>query len=477
VFDAVTEAVHDTSNAPKLFFVDGPGGTGKTYLFNALLTSTRRSGDIALAVASSGTAALLLDGGRTAHSRFNIPLQVDQHSICRITPRSSTAQLIRMAKLIVWDEASMISRHVFDTVSRSFQDIMKMVDPELEQVPFGGKLIVFGGDFRQVLPVLPRGTRAQIVDQCMNRSVFWRHVRTLRLAINMRVQHAQGSSQSADELQQFADYLLRIGDGREPTVDPSMVRLPTDMVLRSTNQADLISAVYGDLLSGDRSPAFLVSRAILTPKNVDITALNEKVLQQFPGEMREFKSADTMAAEEDQIEYPTEFLNSINRSSLPPHSLCLKVGCPIMLLRNINPANGLCNGTRLICRSFQQYVIEAEIATGVNVGNRVFIPHIAITSDASMNSIEFKRTQFPVRLAFAMTINKARGQTFDSIGLYLPVSVFTQWQLYVAMSRVRTPSAIKILVSGRDSNAASNDTDVYTANIVYSEVLQQEVTL
>jgi len=256
----------------------------------------------------------------------------------------------------------------------------------------------------------------------------------------MRVQHVQGSNQSADELQQYADYLLRIGDGRGPTVDPSMVRLPTDMVLRSTNQADLISAVYGDLRSGHQSLAFLVSRAILTPKNVDMTALNEKVLQQFPGEMREFKSADTMAAEEDQIMYPTEFLNSINPSSLPPHCLCLKVGCPIMLLRNINPANGLCNGTRLICRSFQQYVIEAEIATGVNVGNHVFIPRIALTNDATMNSIEFKRTQFPVRLAFAMTINKAQEQTFDRIGLYLPVSVFT----HGAALRCHVPSVYAI---------------------------------
>lgn len=143
-----------------------------------------------------------------------------------------------------------------------------------------------------------------------------------------------------------------------------------------------------------------------------------------------------------------------------------------MLLRNVNPVNGLCNGTRLICCSFQQNVIEAQIATGVNVRS-VFIPRIALTNDASMNSIEFKWTQFPVRLAFAMTINKVQRHVFDSIGLYLPLSVFTQGQLYVAMSRVRTPYGIKILSDERDSNTATNDTDVYFANNIYCEVLRQ----
>jgi ATP-dependent DNA helicase PIF1 len=128
---------------------------------------------------------------------------------------------------------------------------------------------------------------------------------------------------------------------------------------------------------------------------------------------------------------------------------------------------------RLIYRSFQQYVHESEITTGVNVGNRVFIPRIALTNDASMNSIEFERKQFLVRLPFTMTINRAQGQTFDSVDLYLLVSVFTHGQLYVAMSRVRTPSGIEILAGGYDSNAAAYDIDVYTVNIVHSEFLRQ----
>lgn len=83
----------------------------------------------------------------------------------------------------------------------------------------------FSDDFRQVLPVVPNGTRPQIVVQCVNRSSSWSHARTLRLTINMRVRHHQSQGQYATELQQFADYLLRTGDGREPTTDESSIRI------------------------------------------------------------------------------------------------------------------------------------------------------------------------------------------------------------------------------------------------------------
>lgn len=149
IYDAIFQSLRSPGNMSKVFFVDGPGGTGKTHLFNSILDTVRRAGDVAIAVAISGTASVLLHGGRTAHSTFIIPLKVDGNTYC-ITPRSPTARLLKMAKLIIWDEASMISRHVIETVNRSLQDLMKNVNEELETVPFGGKVVVFGGDFRQV---------------------------------------------------------------------------------------------------------------------------------------------------------------------------------------------------------------------------------------------------------------------------------------------------------------------------------------
>ncbi|KAG2215865.1 hypothetical protein INT45_004468 [Circinella minor] len=122
-----------------------------------------------------------------------------------------------------------------------------------------------------------------------------------------------------------------------------------------------------------------------------------------------------------------------------------------MLVRNLNTSQGLCNRTRLICISFRRNVIEAQIATGTHIGEIVLLPRITITSKKSECPIEFQCTQFPIRLAFSMTINKAQGQTFDTIGLYLRNPVFTHGLLYVAFLRVKTPNSIFITLGRNES--------------------------
>jgi len=96
-FTTIYEACNNDERRNTIYFVDGPGGTGKTYVFNALLDAVRRNGDIAIAVASSGTAALLLRGGRTAHSTFKIPIKIEQHSQCNFNHGSAVARLIQSA--------------------------------------------------------------------------------------------------------------------------------------------------------------------------------------------------------------------------------------------------------------------------------------------------------------------------------------------------------------------------------------------
>jgi ATP-dependent DNA helicase PIF1 len=155
---------------------------------------------------------------------------------------------------------------------------------------------------------------------------------------------------------------------------------------------------------------------------------------------------------------------------LPPHLLKLKVGCPIILLHNIVLANGLCNGTRLICRSFQRNVIDAEIAVGEHAGKRIFLPRIPLCpSDDDMFPFKMKRKQFSIRLSFAMTINKAQGQTIPHVGVYLPESVFLHGQLYVALSRGTSRANTKVLVK---PVGGIRQNGVYTSNVVYQEVLE-----
>jgi ATP-dependent DNA helicase PIF1 len=107
--------------------------------------------------------------------------------------------------------------------------------------------------------------------------------------------------------------------------------------------------------------------------------------------------------------YPLDFLNSITPNGLPPHELKVKKDCPVILLCNLDPHNGLCNDTRLVIRGFQNNTIDVEIVNGQHAGSRVFIPRIPMSPSEDLSlAFKFKRKQFPIRLSFAMTINKGQ---------------------------------------------------------------------
>jgi ATP-dependent DNA helicase PIF1 len=150
----------------------------------------------------------------------------------------------------------------------------------------------------------------------------------------------------------------------------------------------------------------------------------------------------------------------------PSHT---QVGCPIILLRNLSPRQGLANGTRLIVVELGRHVIKAKIMTGSDdhIGKVVFIPRIPMIPSDPQLPIVFKRLQFPIRPAFAMSINKAQGQTFSTVGVFLPQSCFTHGQLYVAMSRVGEAKGVRIMVLNiKEGEEASTD------NVVYNEIFR-----
>jgi ATP-dependent DNA helicase PIF1 len=130
---------------------------------------------------------LLLSGGRTAHSRFHIPLNVVEDSFCYINPNSDLALLLKQTSLIIWDEAPMVHKHGFEAWDRSLKDIMTTLNGTASNLPFGGKVIVFGGDFRQILPVVPNGSRQQIVNSSLSSSYIWRMCKVLKLSKNLRL--------------------------------------------------------------------------------------------------------------------------------------------------------------------------------------------------------------------------------------------------------------------------------------------------
>ena len=203
------------------------------------------------------------------------------------------------------------------------------------------------------------------------------------------------------------------------------------------------------------SHKWLSERAILAPKNVRVDSLNEDLLAKIPGRERTYHSLDFPIKSHDATKYPVEVLNKINFPGVPPHKLVLKEGAPIILMRNIDPPV-LVNGTRMVVKKLGDHYIDATIIVGANAGEDVFIPRIPFIPDNF--PIEMKRTQFPVRLSFSMSINKSQGQTFKMVGLYLDEPCFSHGQLYVGCSRVGSDSRLKILCP-----------DSKTKNVVYKE--------
>ncbi|CAN1726039.1 ATP-dependent DNA helicase PIF1 [Linum perenne] len=358
------------SDSGKLFFLYGHGGSGKTYLYNCVVAKVRSEGKIALVVASSGIAATLLPGGVTAHSRFKIPINIDHSSTCVIKKGTSLAHLIQQATLIVWDEAPMVNRLSFEAVDRTLCDIMNTTSEGPCYKPFGGKIVILGGDFRQTLPVITHGRREDSLGASLTRSYLWNHCILLRLHSNMRINDSSiNTSQSFDDLS-FPDWVLAIG-------------------------------VYSNLQASYQNVAYIRSRAIITPINKVVTTINDYVL------------------------------------------------------------------ARILLTHLATNVVRGLIIGGTFECSVAVIPRIILDITDPNWPFTLRRKQFPLRLCYAMTINKSQGQTLDKVGLYLPTPVFSHGQLYVAVSRVRSADGLHIYIEN-PNNLPIN----VTRNIVFDEVFE-----
>ncbi|CAB3244804.1 unnamed protein product [Arctia plantaginis] len=447
IYDRIMLAV--AAEQGGFFFLDAPGGTGKTFLISLILAKIRSQQKIALAVASSGIAATLLDGGRTAHSTFKLPLDVHNKpdAICNIKKNSGIAAVLRKSSIIIWDECTMAHKYSLEALNRTMQDLNS------NNKLFGGAILLLSGDFRQTLPVIPRSTFADEINACLKQSFLWRSVEILRLTINMRVQ-----LQNDPSAQIFSEQLLDIGNGKiELQPNTQCIKLPDNFCTVVQDKNELIQSIFPDIQNNYLNHEWLSQRAILAAKNVDVDEINFQIQQLLPGDLMSFKSIDTVVDENESVNFPIEFLNSLDIPGMPPHNLRLKIGSPIILLRNLNPPQ-LCNGTRLVIKKITGNILETTILAGKFKGKVVLLPRIPmIPSDST---IPFKRLQFPIRLAFAMSINKSQGQTMSICGLDLENPCFSHGQLYVACSRVGKPSNLFVLAKDR-----------LTKNIVHRLVL------
>ena len=312
-----------------IFFLNGPGGTRKTYLYHTLCHKLRSEGKIVLCVASSGIAALLLPGGRTAHSTFHIPIDtLNAESLCNISKQDQRAELLRAVNLIIWDEALMQSRFTHKALDCTMRDLC-----DNEDEPFGGKTVIFGGNFHQTLPVVPGGSQEDVIFQCLPCSYLWHSLQVLTLRVNMCLLNGSLSSTSLQEEHAFAEWLLAVGHGEGIVNDGT---IPFNSRMRVDTPEALITSIYPHIKEATPPPQYFLDRVILAPRNTDVDHINDSVLAKLPGDEIVLYSADSIKNEPGADNYqnalPVESLRTLQVSGFPPGKLHLKKGCPLILL-------------------------------------------------------------------------------------------------------------------------------------------------
>ncbi|XP_058783015.1 uncharacterized protein LOC131657660 [Vicia villosa] len=252
------------------------------------------------------------------------------------------------------------------------------------------------------------------------------------------------------EIADFSKWLFQIGEGKlsEPNDGFADIQVPPELLITDYTDpiVSIVNSTYPDFIENYQSNDYLkrVTKDYYSSNTIDRS------------EIHDTNVIDILTP---------EFLSSLTTSGLPNHLIRLKVGTPVMLMRNIDQPEGLCNGTRVMITKMGNHVIEAKIMAGKCCGTLVYIPRMDMSPSQSPWPFKLKRRQFPIIVSYAMAINKSQGQSLDTVGLYLPRDVFTHGQIYVALSRVTTKQGINILVYDEIGMLKST-----TTNVVYKEV-------
>ena len=370
-----------------------------------------------------------------------------------------------------------------DCVDRLLRDLCQ------RDLPFGGKIMLLGGDFRQILPVMTETSAPEVVANTilnhytMRNGIFAKY----SLSENMRLKRDLRDSGNHRE------WLLQVGEGEVQAalqLHPLAIPLPRHLCMPAGQPVeDLVRWAYPDLaakviqaVSGDSpgaADAWFRERAILTPRNDEARRINEVVLNDLDAST-EFISVSLDRIKdpegEDSASFPEEFLHTLQPSGFPPHKLRLRAGAVVILLRNLDKGRGLCNGVRMLVLKTGPKILDVRVISGPAAGSRVFLPRIPFLSKEGEMPFLLRRRQFPVTLAWAMTIHKAQGQSLAVCGVLLERPVFTHGQLYVSASRATSAGGLKFWLGEEEGHGHDHEGDFadgpHTHNVVFRSIFE-----
>lgn len=361
---------------------------------------------------------------------------------------SPRAELIRATAVFIWDEAPMANRAVLACVNETMQRATG------SSLPFGGKVVILLGDFRQTCPVICKGTRRQVVDASIGSSPLWTLFHIFRLTVPIR------NARDAE----FAAYVDWIGNGAGPEI-------PIAFLASTSTAEELLQFVFPHEVL--EQPLLCVRRSILAPTNRQVDQYNNTIIRCIDGNHHTFFAADSLkeVTEAGSCEsIPSDMLDYLQQHQppgLPPYTLEIKTNCVYRLMRNFSLDRGLVKNVRALIKHVGRRVITISViredAGGNNIsGEDVLIPRILFTYSIPGTGYTLHRRQFPLAPAYATTFNSCQGLTLDRVGVDLTRPVFSHGQLYTAFSRIR---------HREDGMVRVKPGQTCTTNVTYEEIL------
>jgi hypothetical protein len=465
------------NNINKIYVVQGQGGSGKTATAQLITAYARSLGYLVVGCASTAFAASIYKDFYTAHGLFEIPVIEDNEECeqeidfrCILDKKPQRYELLMNVRIIIWDEIS----------SQNFRDFFAAYKAMHK---FKHCILIIQGDKKQIAPVIERGTRQQIVDSSIYCSDLIKPFQKINFTTNLRLIGNQEAAQIS-----YAQLLLEIANGTHFKYNNEIINTVTEL---SPNGDDILS---GSTRIGLHSIGLFTSieKCIfwLYPNGFDplnmhktcILAVTNKQTQEwnaFIQNLNENSSQTLMSYDSfNEVDDPHDFLknmvtehvmNKFNDNQAPQHELVLKIDDICILLANVDKEVGLTKNTRVrIVQINTRFVRVVTLSDTHPVFANIprFNFHIKIPF---YKSYKILRRQFPLKLAYALTMNRSQGQEFEKLLVDLTVPPFTHGHLYVALSRIRKSENIKIFCN--EDQVLDNNV-VITNNVVYNEILE-----